>query len=434
MGPLKEIARCIPPNLALAAGLFALLMSATACTTASTPTSTPPQPQTRLEEALSRVPLEYADKFIEFADYATSRELTGLEDVRGFEDHWQLDRDQRERIYEGLRTNPPNIIVGSFLRDELGLDLFALDLGIWHSSGIHHAPNFTLMEGGQDIRDISNKLVDLGFEETSYRGTAYYKINEDFLLFDLRHPARFLKNSFNRTALVGDQVLATPATSILEDLIDIQKGDSPSLLESPPHLALARAVGDGMVGSVFLTPEWVTENASGSFTAQWRVANASGIYTDSTLLDQHLTGPDPWALLSPYSLALFGYRVQGDAEETVIALYYPDPSGAERDARELEKRWNSFHLRVKDNVPVAGSCSSLSATVERGGESSLIVATCSVIRSTEEGTTTRGPALWLSLLFERRLEFLALDLEAQKRAVEERQEEETLKGQFRPPS
>jgi len=397
-----------------------------------TSTSTPPQPQTRLEEALPWVPLEYADKFIEFADYATSRKLTGLEDVRGFEDHWQLDQDQRKRIYEGLRDTPSGVDF-IFLHDELGLDLFALDLGIWHSSGIHHSPTFTLMEGGQDIQDISNRLVNLEFKETSYRGTTYYKINEDFL-WDFRHPARVLKASFNRTALVDDQVLAAPATFILEDLVDVQKGDSPSLLESPPHLALVRAVGDGMVGGVFLTPEWVTENALGSFAAQWRVANVSGIYTDSTLLDQHLTGPDPWALLSPYSLALFGYRVQGDAEETVIALYYPDPSGAERDARELEKRWNSFHLRVKDNVPVAGSCSSLSATVEREEGSSLIVATCSVIRDTDKEGTVRGPGLWLSLLFESKLEFLALDLEEQKRAAEARQEEETLKGQFRPPS
>ena len=409
-------------------------MSIAACTTASTTTSTPPQPQTRLEEALSRVPLEYANKeMIEFADYATSRKLTGLENVRGFEDHWQLDRDQRERIYEGLRDTPPDVDF-NFLHDELGLDLFAYDFGIWHSSRIRHAPNFMLMEGGQDIQDTSNRLVDLGFEETSYRGTAYYKINEDFL-FDLRHPLRILTTSFNRIALVDDQVLATPATSILEDLIDVQNGSAPSLLDSSPHLALARAVGDGMIGGVFLTPEWVAEHAFGSFTAQWRVANtAMCCYTNPTLLDQHLTGPDPWALLSPYSLALFGYRVQGDAEETVIALYYPDPSGAERDARELEKRWNSFHLRVQDNVPVADSCSSLSATVERQGESSLIVATCSVIRDAEEEATVRGPALWLSLFFERKLEFLALDLEAQKRAAEERQEDEDLKGRPRPPS
>ena len=215
MGPFKEIAGRIPASLALAAGLFALLMSATACTTTSTPTSTPPQPQTRLEEALTWVPLEYADKIIEFADYATSRKLTGLEDVRGFEDYLQLDEDQRDRIYEGLRTNPPNIIVGPFLHDELGLDIFALDLGIWHSSGIHHAPTFTLMEGGQDIRDISNKLVDLGFEET--------------------------RNSFNRTALVDDQVLATPATSILEDLIDVQKGG----LSQPARKLTSSSPGPG---------------------------------------------------------------------------------------------------------------------------------------------------------------------------------------------
>ena len=142
---------------------------------------------------------------------------------------------------------------------------------------------------------------------------------------------------------------------------------------------------------------------------------------DPNALDSHLTGPEAWGKLSPYSVALFGYRVQDDVEETVIALHYFDPSAAKRDAGELEKRWNSFHLSVEYGVPVTNSCSPLSTKVEESEESSILLATCPVIRGAEEyDAFLPGPGLWIQLLYEgSKLEFLALDLEEQKQRAAE---------------
>ena len=101
MGPFKEIARRIPPSLALAAGLFALLLSIAACATASTPTPTatltvgqaatatptptptvkPPLPPNGLEKALEEVPVEYKDKRLIFANYGRARSLIGVDDT-----------------------------------------------------------------------------------------------------------------------------------------------------------------------------------------------------------------------------------------------------------------------------------------------------------------------------------------------------------------
>ena len=124
-------------------------------------------------------------------------------------------------------------------------------------------------------------------------------------------------------------------------------------------------------------------------------------------------------------MALFGYRVQDGVEETVIALHYSDPDAARKDAGELEKRWNSFHLYVEHGVPVTASCAPLSTRVEEAEESSVLLATCPVIRGAEETeedeTFVLGPDLWIHLYYlGMKLEFLALDLEEQKQLAIER--------------
>ena len=43
---------------------------------------------------------------------------------------------------------------------------------------------------------------------------------------------------------------------------------------------------------------------------------------------------------------LVGYCFRDGAEQTVIALYYPDPASAERDAGEMDKRWKPFRFET----------------------------------------------------------------------------------------
>ena len=296
-------------------------------------------------------------------------------------------------------------------------------MGVWHWDFGYRRPHFMVSEGISDMDGMLRGLAEQGFEETAYKGTPYWQIYEDYGFDIKRHPLRTLLTSWNRVALVDNRILTAPATPIIENLIDLQKGESASLLESPPHLALSRVVGDGLIGGIFVTPTWIADYAVGSFSVRERFGDdVICCKDDPDALDAHLTGPEAWGKLSSYSVALFGYRVQDGVEETIIALHYSDADAARKDAGELEKRWNSFHLFIGLGVPVTNSCSPLSTEVEESEDSSILLATCPVIRGTEEDETfVPGPDLWIRLYYEgSKLEFLALDLEEQKKLAVER--------------
>ena len=400
-------------------------------TSTATPTptpTTPPTPQTRLQQALSWVPVDYADKLIQFSDHASSSLATGVPIPHSIEEFQELDGIPRSRRFEGTAGYQPNL--GSalhFIEEQLNYSVWEYDLGVWSEFRGGRAPHFMIFEGISDMDGMLRGLAEQGFEETDYSGTPYWRIYEDYRHDIRRHPIRILMSKWNRVALMDNRILTAPATSIIENLIDVQKGESASLLESPPHWTLSHVGGKGMIGGIFVTPDWIAENAIGSFRLEKPVCNiTSGCREyDPNALDMHLTGPDAWGKLSPYSVALFGYRVQDGVEETVIALHYSDPDAARKDAGELEKRWNSFHLYVEHGVPVTASCAPLSTRVEEAEESSVLLATCPVIRGAEETeedeTFVLGPDLWIHLYYlGMKLEFLALDLEEQKQLAIER--------------
>jgi hypothetical protein len=175
---------------------------------------------------------------------------------------------------------------------------------------------------------------------------------------------------------------------------------------------LVHAIGEGLLGGAFMPPDWILEN--------WNTVNTGPV----SRLDRYTDGPEQWGQISPYDLALFGYRVQGDAEETVIALYYPDPAAAARDSGEFEKRWNSFYYDPKgpladpEEVPATLSCSPFSTTIIEGTDHSVLLGACPVLRTEEWNVEVKGPSLWSWLFSTRELQFLVQDLkELQKQAV-----------------
>ena len=405
----------------------------TAVTTIPTSNATPipiptatPTPQTRLQLALSWVPLEYADKLIQFSDHASSSLATGVPIPHSIEEYSELGDSQRSRLFEGTERSHPHL--GSaepYVEEMFNYSLQEYNLGVWHWDFGYKRPHFMVSEGISDMDGMLRGLAEQGFEETAYKGTPYWQIYEDYGFDIKRHPLRTLMTSWNRVAIMDNHILRAPATPIIENLIDLQRGESGSLLESPPHWTLSHVGGKGMIGGIFVTPDWIGEYAVGSFRFNIRLGSitTSGCCEyRSDALDMHLTGPEAWGKLSPYRMALFGYRVQDGVEETVIALHYLDPDAARKDARELEKRWNSFHLFVEYGVPVTNSCAPLSTRVEEAEEHSVLLATCPVIRGAEEDETfVPGPDLWIRLLYEgSKLEFLALDLEEQKQRAAER--------------
>ena len=119
-----------------------------------------------------------------------------------------------------------------------------------------------------------------------------------------------------------------------------------------------------------------------------------------------------------------GYRVHDDSEEIVMALYYPDPDAAGKDAGELERRWNSFHYdftgRREALVPVTGSCSPFSTTVVQLESSSVLVGACAVVRNVDRDLTLIGPLLWKWLVDRGEIQFLAQDLDKLKTACRQK--------------
>ena len=390
------------------------LLAGVACTsdTASVQVPTPigapelsvDRAESRFSEALGSVPLEFSGQVVEFADYYRSRALNGLEEAVSAEVLFQLDHRTRERYHEGLRLHPRLNSRIQRMNDLMGVDMFAFNQSTWSWQGGNNSPTFMLSQVPFDPENVAGKLQALDYKEADHSGTAYYWLDEDFAPGLLTHP---LGLPLNRLAFLDGWIAAAPSTGIIEQLIDVHHGESSSLLESAPHWASVEAAGDGLLGGVFMPPGWMVEN--------WNTVNTRS----AARLDRYLAGPDRWGQLSPYDLALLGYRVQGDAEETVLALYYPDPAAAAGDAGELKKRWNSFHYDPRggqrrdgelEEVPATLSCSPFSTTIIEGSGHSVLIGTCPVLRSEERDIAVKGPSLWSWLFGTRELQFLVRDL------------------------
>lgn len=356
----------------------------------------------RLQQAFATIPLELADNLVLFADYDGSRVATGLEEFRGPKRPQEIFRGRLDRLYEGVPLPDSLRDYSGMLRDLVGLNLLGMDLGVWSLESPASSPSFLLMQGVLDKEEIAGKLLDLDYKTDEYGGTVYYRLAEDFSA-SIRHPLRQLGRPLNRIVLVDDWFVAAPSTAIVEKLIALQGENDASLLDSRPHRLLAEAIGDGLLGAAFMTPEWIVE--------KWNMRTEDS----AALLARYQEDPDRWEPLSPYTLAVLGYRVREDSEEIVMALYYPDPDAADRDTGELEKRWSSFHYdftgRREALVPVTGSCSPFSTTVVQLESSSVLVGACSVVRNVDRDLTLVGPLLWKWLFDRIELQFLAQDLD-----------------------
>ena len=134
-----------------------------------------------------------------------------------------------------------------YIEELLNCSLWEYDLSVWSEFRGGRVSHFLIFEGISDVDGMLRGLAEQGFEETDYYGTLYWLIHDEFGFDILRDPIRILMSSWNRVALMDNRIFTAPATSIIENMIDVQKGESANLLDSPPHLALSRAVGLSMV-------------------------------------------------------------------------------------------------------------------------------------------------------------------------------------------
>ena len=366
--------------------------------TSSAPEVAPPphtgSSKSRLEEFLSLVPLGFSGDDVVFSDYAIHRNATGTD--RGSDDGTPFV-PEGAAIHEVFRANVNNI------NELIGLDPLAFDVGIWSWQPEHQSDTFLLFQGQFDRNATIRKITKLGYAEERYLETVYYNLGDDFT-FDRTHPLRRLGLSLNRVVILDDRLLAAPATRIINSLIATQQGAASSILDSTAHRALVTPVGDGLVSGALIPAQWVLDN--------WNTVNTRPV----ARLDRYREGPEAWGSLASYTTVLFGYQVQGESEQIIVAFYYPDNAAAA--AQELEDRWNTFHydpsgpLSDIEETPVTRSCSPLSTTVIRRSDHSILVGACPVTKKNEDDPTVKGPGLWWWLLSTRELQFLAQNPEA----------------------
>ena len=290
------------------------------------------------------------------------------------------------------------------LNELMGLDFRSYEQGIWSWKPGYGSRTFMAFQGPIEGQQTTDKLEGLGFRTTSYLDATYFELDEDFN-FDIKHQLRRTGLLFNRLALLGDYILAAPATGIIESLIAARQRDSQTLIASLPHSSLANAAGEGLVSGAFFSPRWIVET--------WNSINPRP--TDR--LNRYRAGAEAWGTLSNYSLALLGYRAKENADEMVVALYYPAPTDAEANSQELAARWNNYlydpsgPLSKADYAPLNQACFPLSVHTVKYTGRSIIVGSCPIINNEDTDSGISGLSLWIWLFNTRQLEFLASDIE-----------------------
>ncbi|MDP2949533.1 MAG: hypothetical protein Q8P22_08345 [Chloroflexota bacterium] len=362
----------------------------------------------RLKDALAMTPAEFADRPLEFADYLGARKAMGLEEYRGVEAMRQNNRPFLEGPLGVLPGHDEFAFYSMMLYEKAGLDLFGFNLGIWcdDTAKGYQSPTFLAAEGVLGKQTLWAKLAALGYKEAEYEGVRYLWFNET-PQGSLSHPLNIVGAYLDRVAVPDDALLIAPNQGILQSLVNIRQGNARSLAGSRLHTALADAVGNGLLGAAIMPSDWLVERIVQQRV--WSQGSGPPLY-------RYLEGPDKWGKLSPYSLALIGYRYAGEAEEVVVALAYPDPGMAEKDAQELKRRWNSFYSM---GTPVKDSCSPFSTSVVSGPDFSVLLGSCPAKRDEAKPVST-GPGVWLEILRMGDLHLLAPDIEVLDTAVRER--------------
>ncbi|MEE9261886.1 MAG: hypothetical protein V3U95_04830, partial [Dehalococcoidia bacterium] len=160
---------------------------------------------------------------------------------------------------------------------------------------------------------------------------------------------------------------------LIASLINIHHGSGDSLIGSVPHRRLADAIGDGMLSGAFKSRAVIKDPGIPGNYAQLSLP----------IFQKYIDGPDKWQTLSDYDLTLAGYRITDGVEEIAIALYYPDPTLAERDGGELEHRWNTYRVNLptlNEDYLATKACAPFTIRVIEEQDYSILIGTCPLKR------------------------------------------------------
>lgn len=294
------------------------------------PGCTPPEEETPVDTEFGRMlgfmPYSFLEEHdIWFDNWAKTKQLYGVEDIKSIEAVKNLPEDRRESFKAVSLKVTGNRWRSLELEPVAGFDIMMVDRMVF--TDIIPPRSFSLSEGDFDEELIGSKLTGLGYTKMEYGDNTYYGTGEDYNIDIENELAKMALNSMNCLAVFDNTIIAAPASKYVTGMFDARAGNVTSIIDNAACRALADSLGD-VLTAVMTIPERI-------------------IITDLRMKGIpkfDFTVPDDWGLLHQFDMAALGYRQEGDRGFMVIALYYQDESVAKADGAAILKRMETYTL------------------------------------------------------------------------------------------
>ena len=366
-----------------------------------------------LSEAIQSVPPDYGLTYLRFANYEAARIAADAEDFEGMPTMLAEASDSLPWTYTLLFGD---VSVSSYRGDiyeGTGLDFWSADTFIWTEPQTWTTPQtfpspfFKIVTGVVDeSSDLAQRLMKFDYQSANHGGTDYYYYWTDKLpSYDMMRQGPFKSDvrRWNALAVVGDTLLARKWVQEMPELIDVHKGNLPSLYDDQGHRELAQAVGEELLAGAFLKPDFV---AGG-----W---NDAGHTKEETPPGKLASYSETWGTMEPYTVAVLGYSVVDGVERNVIGLHYADREAAGRNANALILRWNSSYLELASpslDYPDVHQlykdiCASFETRTVEYEKSSVLIGSCAPTNLDLPLVGADGDDLWWGMVYFHELHLL----------------------------
>ncbi len=390
-----------------------ILVCATGCGLWNDPGPPPELPETWLSEIIHAVPSDMSADYLLFADYETARWEADAPGFGGFDTFIAKGPGSVPWTYGMMPEKGMFTSYSQPAREVVGLDTLGLDQGIWSPIEGSSKPPFSITAGGlEDSRHIYTRLGEAGFNTTFHYGillSYFWRDGPPALRELMEHPMGTSLLELNAIAPIEDRLAVARKVETLERIIEVHDGKVSSLWDEPDWRVLTQSAGDELLGGALIPPEYIVSRTA---TGRWLGRSADERLED---WERYTVGPNAWGTLEPYTALAVGYGVPYGSESAIIAMYHPDPEGAERNAEELKRRWESARLDLSrfegPDIPFTELCAPLETRVETYGSSSILIAACPAIeQSSPTLIGTLGRDFWKGLVTHHELHFLVPDM------------------------
>ena len=345
---------------------------------------------------MGMVPLEATDQIVWVADRGRLKALHGLEgvDLNVYLPDLIGSRETTLDFYK-LIESTLMVSIPSYRRwgeyafpmnENVGFSQLTFDREIWsdgqryRTSSSPRPGSFFIGEGNVDERTISDKLLSLGYDEVAYGNITYLSNSQEDFGHDLTLPPGLEFGQMNRVYLDDDRLIAASSTDRLTDILHLQLNDAPTLAHSTPHAALSQQLGSTLIAAAFIPSGFIQEIQLGERKDATSNEKYRGFFYDKY---------KDWGNLHEFSHSAIAFATDGSIDQLLVALYYPDPSAADADREEIERRLQEYYL---DTPSGPGSLSVICDSVHsdtavlNGG--SVLIAKCISKNPPESHTRT----------------------------------------------